>query len=42
MLEKAENLVGKEKNAGHQRFLLFQQCFQKAFSNGSWKQGIVW
>ena len=32
-----ENIVGKEENAGYQHFLLFPQCFQKAFSSV-----IVW
>ena len=26
-----ENIVGKGENAGDQHFLLFPQCFQKAF-----------
>ena len=30
--DKVENIVGKEENAGDQHFLLFPQCFQKAFS----------
>ena len=25
------NIVGKEENAGYQHFLLFPQCFPKAF-----------
>ena len=29
---RIENVVGKEENAGDQYFLLFLQCFQKAFS----------
>ena len=36
-----ENIVGKEENAGNQHFLLFPQYFQKAFSLGSLKIGIV-
>ena len=28
---RVENLEGKGENAGNQHFLLFQQCFQKAF-----------
>ena len=28
---KDKNIVGKGENAGYQHFLLFQQCFQKAF-----------
>ena len=30
LLDKIENIVGKEENAGYQHFLLFPQCFQKA------------
>ena len=40
--DKIETIVGKEENAGYQHFLLFPQCFQKAFSLGSLKVGIVW
>ena len=29
-----ENTVGKVENAGYQHFLLFPQCFQKAFYRG--------
>ena len=29
-LGKVENIVGKREKAGHQHFLLFSQCFQKA------------
>ena len=32
VLDKIENIVGKEENAGYQHFLLFPQCFQKALS----------
>ena len=32
ILDKIENIVGKEENAGYQHFLLFLQCFQKASS----------
>ena len=42
LLYKIENIVGREKNAGYQHFLLFLQCFQKAISLGSLKVGIVW
>ena len=28
---REENIVGKGENAGYQHFLLFPQCFQKAF-----------
>ena len=30
--ERLENIVGKGGNAGDQHFLLFPQCFQKAFN----------
>ena len=33
-LGRVENIVGKGENAGYQHFLLFPQCFQKAFSLG--------
>ena len=42
VLDKIENIVGKEENAGYQHFLLFQQCFQKAISLGLLEVGIVW
>ena len=42
VLDKMENIVGKEENAGYQHFLLFQQWFQKASSSGSLKVWIVW
>ena len=29
-LSRVESSVGKGENAGHQHFLLFLQCFQKA------------
>ena len=32
--DRVENTVGKGENAGHQHFLLFLQCFQKAFFLG--------
>ena len=34
VLNKIENIVGKEENADYQHFLLFPQCFQKAFPLG--------
>ena len=34
VLDKKEDIVGKEENTGNQHFLLFLQCFQKAFSSG--------
>ena len=42
VLDKIENIVRKEENAGYQHFLLLQQCFQKAPFSGSLKVGIVW
>ena len=36
-----ENIVGKEENAVYQHFLLFPQCFQKAFSSRVSKVVIV-
>ena len=36
------NIMGKGENAGHQHFLPFPKCFQKALSSGSLKFGIVW
>ena len=40
-LGRVENIVGKGENAGYQHFLLFLQCFQKAFSLGLLKVWIV-
>ena len=40
--DRVENIVGEGKNAGHQHFLLFPQCFQKPSFSGSLKVGIVW
>ena len=34
--------MGKGENDGQQHFLLFPQCFQKAFSFGSLKVRLVW
>ena len=42
VLDKVENIVGKEENAVNKYFLLFPQCFQMPFSLGSLKVGIVW
>ena len=42
VLDKIENIVGKEENAGYQHFLLLLQCFQKAISLGLLEVGIVW
>ena len=36
-----ENIKGKGENAGYQHFLLFLQCFQKAFPCRQLKVGIV-
>ena len=36
------NIVEKEENAGYQHFLLFPQCFPKAFSSSASKVIIVW
>ena len=41
-LGKVENIVGKRENAGCQHFLLFPQCFQKAFYLESLRVVIVW
>ena len=40
-LGRVENTVGKGENAGYKQFLLFPQCFQKAFSSGSLKHVTV-
>ena len=40
-LGMVKNIVEKGENAGYQHFLLFPQCFQKAFLFGSLKVGIV-
>ena len=42
VFDRVENIVGKGENADYQHFLLFPQCFQKAFDSGSLKVGIVW
>ena len=31
VLDKVENIVGKEENAGYQLFLLFPKCFPNPF-----------
>ena len=41
LLESVENIMGKGENAGHQHFLLFAQCFQKASILGLLKVDIV-
>ena len=38
--DKAENIVGREENAGYQHFLLFPQCFQKPSLSESLKAGL--
>ena len=42
VFHRRENIVGKEENAGYQHFLLFPQCFQKAFFSSASKVVIVW
>ena len=41
LFDRVENTMVKGENAGIQHFLLFQQCFSKAFFLGSLKVGIV-
>ena len=42
VLGRVENIVGKGENACYQHFLLFPQCFQKAYFSRSFKVEIVW
>ena len=35
VFDRIENIVGKGENAGDQHFLLFLQCFRKAFLSRS-------
>ena len=42
LYDKVENIVGKGENAGYQHFLLFPQCFQKAFFPEASKGVTVW
>ena len=42
VFDRVENIVGKGDIAGHQHFLLFSQCLQKAFYCRSLKVGTVW
>ena len=44
VFDRVENIVGKGENAGYQHFLLFLQCFPKAFYwySGSLKVSSVW
>ena len=41
VFDKVENIVGKGEKAGHQPFLLFSQCFQKASLSGLLKLRTV-
>ena len=41
VFEWVKNIVGKGENAGHQHFLLFLQCSQKASYPGSLKGWLV-
>ena len=40
--KQVENTVGKGEIARNEQFLLFQQCFQKAFFPGASKGVSVW
>ena len=42
VFQRIENIVGKEENAGYLHFLIFLQCFPKAFSSIASKVAIVW
>ena len=42
VFHRRENIVEKEENAAYQHFLLFPQCFQKAFSSSGSEVVIVW
>ena len=39
---RVENTVGKGEIALYEQFLLFPQCFQKIFTTGMYKPGLVW
>ena len=41
VLDKTENVVGKEEKVGYQHFLLLPQCFQKPFSLGLQSQDSI-
>ena len=41
VFDRVENTVGKGENVGYQHFLLFPQCFQRAFYPGSLNTRIV-
>ena len=40
--KQVENTVGKGEIAHYEQFLLFPQCFQKAYFLGASKGVIVW
>ena len=40
--DRAENIVGKDENAGYQHFVIFPQYFEKLSVLRSLKVGIVW
>ena len=42
VFDRVENIVGKGENAGHQHFLLFPQCFEKASFPDMSKGVIMW
>ena len=42
LFNRLENIVEKGENAGYQHFLLFPECFQKAFSSSASKVIIAW
>ena len=42
VFDRVENIVGKGENAVYQHFLLFPQCFEKAYFPDTLKGVIVW
>ena len=42
IFDRVENIVGKGENADNQHFLLFPQCFEKAFLPDTSNGVIVW
>ena len=40
LLDKIENIIEKGEYFGYQHFLLFQQCFQRAFPKGHKKSSL--
>ena len=40
--EEKKNTVGKGEIARYEQFLLFLQCFQKAFTADTYEPGLVW